>query len=131
MVKNSGPFARFRQLLPRFELKTIFDVGANTGQLSKAYRLGAPAAEIYAFEPVGASFSELARLFEGDPQVHALKLALGDEKGTATISAWKTSKSNRIVAPREGQSDIPIEVIEIVTGDDFCRARAVDRISFL
>jgi hypothetical protein len=48
-----------RPWLVRSGIKTIIDVGANTGQFSRAIHEVLPEAYIYSFEPLSDCFSEL------------------------------------------------------------------------
>ena len=43
------------------EPKTIFDVGANIGDTVVTFKTFAPAAKIYAFEPVSSTFQQLRK----------------------------------------------------------------------
>jgi len=68
-----------RQRIP--DAKTIFDVGANVGQTSKAYRRMFPSVEIWAFEPFQGNFEVLRRALP-DKQFHPALLALSDQVGS-------------------------------------------------
>ena len=68
-------------------VKTIIDVGANTGQFARKIRRVCPEATLYCFEPLETPFRELkewAKTASGKP-VHAIQLALGEEEADAEM----------------------------------------------
>src|SRR5262245_20899324 len=66
------------------KVKTILDVGANTGQSAIRFRAAFPRARIISFEPVSETFKELQRRTAGlDIDCH--RLALGRANGRATM----------------------------------------------
>jgi FkbM family methyltransferase len=123
-------FVDFQRYLPSFGCHTIFDVGANIGQSTAAYRQQFPNSRVFSFEPVAKSFESLVAAVGNDKDVKCFNLALGDKEASATIQAQGTNTMNRIV---EGpiSPKIPVEQIQVSTGDRFCEAAQIDRIDFL
>lgn len=85
-------------LLPRLQVKTVFDVGANTGQSAKIYLKKFSGATIYCFEPVEKTFRELQRNVPDHDTIKCFKLALSSTRGTGkfvggklgyVFSAWR------------------------------------------
>lgn len=75
-----------RRLVPQFEPRIILDVGANVGQTSLYFNSLWPDADIYAFEPVSATYEKLTRAVASHaPKIKCVKLALSDEAGQADI----------------------------------------------
>ncbi|MGA2030499.1 MAG: FkbM family methyltransferase [Verrucomicrobiota bacterium] len=63
-------------------IKTVFDVGANVGKMSRLYRRIFPEAMIYSIEPVPACYEILSSWAETqNGQVKTFNLAMGQESG--------------------------------------------------
>jgi len=122
-------FRDFRKLLPGVEVETIFDVGANVGKTVAQARRFYPEAEIYAFEPVKASYEEMVSLIGPDDEaIHTFNAAVGARPGEGFVTAEGTKPQNRLV---EADSRRETQPVEILAGDDFCETREISRISFL
>lgn len=69
--------------LRNLPIKTIIDVGANTGQFAKYILKFFPEACIYSFEPLPQHFEELKRWAElyGNGKIIPFNLALGEKEG--------------------------------------------------
>jgi FkbM family methyltransferase len=76
-------------------IKTIFDVGANTGQFARAIHEVLPDAFIYSFEPLSDCFAELQRTMCNVKTFRAFQTALGDRDGEEVFyrSEWSQSSS--------------------------------------
>ena len=61
-----------------FNLKTILDVGANTGQFAKQVRKAMPHVNIISFEPIPDEYKKLKDSFKEDANFKAYKLAISD-----------------------------------------------------
>lgn len=117
------------------QIKTVFDVGANTGQAATAIMARFPNADVYSFEPHADTHAELAANFQGDRRLKPVNLALGREQGNAKLFAYDSSKINSLVpdapyAVRFSETGIPCEV-DVDTLDHFRRANDVDHIDLL
>jgi len=68
-------------------IRTIIDVGSNTGQFARDISILFPEALIYCFEPLPESYKELNQWAEKQTngRVKAFNLALGDREGTLDI----------------------------------------------
>lgn len=98
------------------------DVGANIGQTAERLKAeGYAPASIHCFEPCRASY---AKLVANHPDVHAHRVALGDEPGQAMLTNERRPSCNRI-SPKGA------EVVTVVTGDDWCAEHGVDRVHLL
>lgn len=118
-------FHDFTTLLPNLKIKTIFDVGANTGQSARAFRKACPDADIYAFEPVEATYALLTSTLRRDKKTQCFQTALGDQRATLKIRAKPGSLKNSI-----GDGDRGADV-EVDTGDHFCSTLGIESINFL
>lgn len=122
----------FRQIQaadPDLAPRCIFDIGANVGQTTRQIRAVWPEARIHAFEPVSSTFDQLQANVAGDHATTPYRLAFGGRPGRASMVAKPGGVLNRIVERPAG--NLPIEEVEVVTGDAFCAAQGIDRIDIL
>ena len=87
------------------DVKTIVDVGANTGQFARKIAGVCPGAMIYCFEPLPAPFRELQKWATStrSPTVHAIQLAIGESEANADMfvhTQHDTSSSLLATTPR-------------------------------
>jgi FkbM family methyltransferase len=123
---------RFLQAsFPGFDPETIFDVGANVGQSTKALAAVFPNAAIHAFEPVAAIFETLSANVGHLPKVRAHNLALGRRAGNAWMTQKRASPSNRIVDAPSLFERSKVGNVAIVSGDAFAAEHGIDRIGYL
>lgn len=93
-----GEFRKFSQRWIRESgIKTVLDIGANTGQFSSAVRAVLPEATIYAFEPLPDCYEELKRRLANHGRFHGFCVAVGDTEGTAEFWRCRFSKSSSIL----------------------------------
>lgn len=123
-------FADFRAALPHVSFDVLFDVGANVGTSTAVFRSHFPKAQIFAFEPVQASYDELTRLVANDKRVRCFRYALGSKPGTANMSVTSTHPTNRIVTDA-GATHTGLEAVQVRTGDHFCDEHKIGQINFL
>ncbi len=69
--------------LRQLGVRTVIDVGANTGQFASASRVVFPAARIYSFEPIPDCFNQLNRRMLGVKDFEAFNVAIGSNEGEA------------------------------------------------
>lgn len=63
-------------------IRTVIDIGANSGQFAREVSRIYPKAEIFCFEPFAGAFRELQRWANAQSErVHAINLALAEEPG--------------------------------------------------
>src|SRR5882724_4606588 len=79
--------------------KTIFDIGANKGTVTRQYREMFPGATIHAFEP-HAPFHESFRQNNPDMEiVHLAELALAEKEGEADFYINANGDTNSLFKP--------------------------------
>lgn len=78
-------------------IKTVFDVGANTGQFAQAIHELLPDAFIYSFEPLPDCFRELQKNMRAVKTFQAFNVALDEKDGESQIyrNEWSQSSSLR------------------------------------
>lgn len=111
------------------EIRTVIDVGANTGQSALRFRAAFPTARIISLEPVGQSFCELKHRVEGH-RVECHQLALGPTSGWATIYLTRFSVTNSLVRPPDDEF-LGEEEVQVQTLDDFVGDNSIDMIDLL
>jgi FkbM family methyltransferase len=121
-------------------VKTIFDVGAYIGDITKQYRAIFPQAKVYSFEPFPPSFQTLQAQLSQDPNVEAFNLALADEAGEKTYFANKIAPTNSLLEVDEqagkywGEGRLSTEEaieVQATTLDQFCRSQNITQIDIL
>ena len=80
---------RFGRWLHSNGVKTVLDIGANTGQFTCAITSVLPDAEVYSFEPIADAYEKLRRKVEGRRQCHAFHCALGEASGR--LQFWRNN----------------------------------------
>jgi FkbM family methyltransferase len=91
----SDPDWRRGEILRRFGVSLVLDVGANVGQCALALRRdGGYRGRILSFEPVAATYEALVRTAANDPDWECVRLALSDQDGTAEIAVASGSDSS-------------------------------------
>ncbi len=80
--------------IPKFEpyewlkgmsIRTVLDIGANTGQSASQFHRLLPDARLYSFEPLEDCYKELLKRMGHIPKFHAFNFALGDKNGQVDI----------------------------------------------
>lgn len=79
----------------RFE--TIFDVGANQGDLSRLLLRHFPNATVHAFEPVESTFGRLEKSFGQEQRARLHRLAASDVTGSAIMRTFRFAGLNTMV----------------------------------
>lgn len=79
------------------EIKTILDIGANTGQFAQSISEILPNSTLYAFEPLPDCYAELIKNLIGLPKAEAFNIALGDETGKVQINYNEFSPSSSLL----------------------------------
>jgi FkbM family methyltransferase len=71
--------------LSELRLKTILDIGANSGYFALAMNALRPEVKIYSFEPLPECFEELKSKTKNIPNIQAFNIALGNQSGSLTF----------------------------------------------
>ena len=113
-------------------LKTVLDIGANTGQFALGIRALLPDVRIVSFEPLPDCFAELQRRTQGDARFAAYNLGLGDTNGDVTIernefspaSSFLPLSASHKAAFAFAQRTVPV-VVKIAKLDDLAGSLAL------
>jgi FkbM family methyltransferase len=115
------------------QIKTILDIGANTGQFAQAISTIFPNAIIYSFEPLSDCYKELVKKFESHQNFQALNIALSNKTETTQIYRNQYSPSSSLLPISNIHKDIfpqtcseSVEVIETICLDDIAKDLRID-----
>jgi len=129
-----------QQLLGSDSVKTVFDVGANTGQSAALYRRLFPKAMIHSFEPAGKTHAELAAAVSGDSLVRTWQLALSDQDGTSEFFVSADPTCSSLLEPsntvtnadlQEKLQAVGKERVQCSRLDTFCEEQSITQIDLL
>jgi len=128
LVRSSGQHTlrtHTMRILVEYAIDTVIDVGANEGGYGDHLRALGFSGEIYSFEPVHEAFEKLATRAARDGKWTAFNLALGAQKGKATINVSRFSQLSSILPAsaygEKGWANMKVErqqEIEISTLDE-------------
>ncbi len=71
----------YRDIIEPFGIKTVIDIGANTGVYASETRKRFPGAHIYSFEPLHDCYVQLCQTMKDDPLFTAWNIGIGDTRG--------------------------------------------------
>lgn len=119
------------RLLDHFAIDCVFDVGANTGQYAQWLRRQVGyRGLIVSVEPIRDHAAGIERAAAGDPLWIVRNLALGAEKGKASINIARNTVFSSLLPPEESakaafggaNEQVTSQEIEIETFDALCTA---------
>ena len=119
-----------RRLSP-FQLRTVFDVGANVGTWALTAARHLPSATIYCFEVAPPTFSRLQDHVSGERRIRAHNVGLGREDGELRFRYSPSFHEGTTASDYPLGTDCQVFTGEIRRGDDFAREHGVDRIDLL
>jgi FkbM family methyltransferase len=120
--------------LPLFEVRNIFDVGANVGQSARVFLAEFPSAQLYCFEPVSNAYTQLQRNLAGNARVECFRVAFSSAKGEGRMVMPGTSDISFLQSGSRvdyERANLSIESVLVDTIDDFCAASGIDQISYV
>jgi FkbM family methyltransferase len=112
-------FKDIRRFLPHVRINIVFDVGANVGDTSLAFRRHFPSAIIYCFGP---NLELVPRLRGLNANLNVHSVALSSQIGESGFN--KSGASSDLYSLTDDKSG---EIVALDTVDDFCRSRSIDR----
>ncbi|HEY9296523.1 MAG TPA: FkbM family methyltransferase [Phormidium sp.] len=96
MIKEEARRRKLKWLIDK-EIKTILDIGANTGQFAEEMDAILPGAMIYSFEPLEECYQELIEKFSDSNKFKAFNLALSNQPGTVKMRKNEYSPSSSLL----------------------------------
>jgi FkbM family methyltransferase len=91
---------QLQNVLRRYEVDLVIDVGANEGQFAKSMRRFYDG-DIVSFEPVSAVFSKLEQAAANDPRWYVQNLALGSQNARQAINISDQTVFSSLLATNE------------------------------
>jgi FkbM family methyltransferase len=138
MVTWSTPLEIVRRTVGRPN-GTIFDIGANVGDMTELYRAMFERPMIHAFEPQPEIYAELERRFGGVEGVALNRMALGGRAGTATMYQNSDPATSSLLPLHPGSSwaeelkltqratiDVPLDTV-----DHYCAEHGIGTIDLM
>lgn len=103
-----------------FGIRTVLDVGANTGQFAQVAHYVFPDARIHAFEPLPSAYQAMMERMAGVEEFQAYQTAIGERDGTVTFHQSASSPSSSVLDMTsahteafpwtQGETDIEVEI---------------------
>jgi FkbM family methyltransferase len=131
------------QAVPRLALqidcRTIFDVGAHTGDITRRFLGELPKSVVYSFEADPRNFRRLKSAFDGDERVRAVHAAVSSQPGTAAFHLGANDYTSSLF-PREDEmrryyhsqyTMVDTVTVPMITLDNFCRDYGIEQIGVL
>jgi FkbM family methyltransferase len=98
-IKYYHPY--YEALLKNQDIKTVLDIGANTGQFARDIHNRLPKAQIYSFEPLKDGFDLLMKNMADVADFKAFNVALGETTGKMQINRSAFSPSSSMLKMAE------------------------------
>lgn len=139
-IHYSHAASAHKGLLQNEDVKIIFDVGANLGQMTRYYRRWFPQSKIYCFEPFEECFKSLVARYQESDLIQPYQLAVSDKTETKIFFVNKFNQTNSLLNSASDwknhfYGDIldNLRKIEVkaVTIDEFCQVNNISRINIL
>lgn len=120
------PWMDFNGLLKLYDIKTVIDVGANTGQTVLEVMNYSEQIKVHSFEPIQSVFNELVKNTKKYSNVVCYQHGLGERVESVVINVNEASQSSSILELAETHKrnfDFAVkthqETIQIITLDSF------------
>ena len=141
--QGTDPMSALAAVTRPEKVRTIFDIGAHTGDFARQFLDTFPEATVYCFEPSPRSFRALADRFAGNPRVKVYDTAVLERSGTTGFFCNRVSPTDSVLAPAagsdrwvdggDGSSLRCVEKVQVrsTSLDDFCRENGIPSIDVL
>lgn len=104
------PATRRQAVLARHGIDLVLDVGAADGGYGTGLRAFGYTGDIVSFEPIAATYAQLAGVVAADPRWSARHLGIGAEEGTATINIASNGFSSSLLPMLDAHIDAAPQV---------------------
>ena len=112
-------------------MRTIFDVGANTGDWAIAAAAVFPEATIHAFEIVPATSETLRSRAAGNARIVVNAFGLSDSNGTVDVRSYEGRSDLATVFRYSDQRELSVTPCPVKRGDDYLASHGLSKIDFL
>ena len=107
--------ARWNAFLSHRNIRTVIDVGANTGQFARLISRQCPDSQIISFEPLDSCQPELAAVLKEVPNSRIIKAAVGEQAGFATMHSSDFSPCSSLLTGTELLGEDYADAVKIKT----------------
>jgi FkbM family methyltransferase len=128
------PWMATNTLLKFYKIKTVIDVGANTGQFAMEVLKANNKLKIHSFEPIHHVFEALQKNTSAYSNIQCYKYGVGEKEGTTEINVNEASPSSSILELADTHKrnyDFALsttkETISITTLDAFMNKNRLER----
>lgn len=115
----------FLELLEKWGMKSVFDVGANEGQFAEELRHSGFKGQIYSFEPTKIAFAKLTARCACDHLWNAEQIGLGNFNEAREIAIAENSQLTSILSPIRTHPIAGSETIQLQRLEDWLASRTV------
>jgi FkbM family methyltransferase len=124
------PYVQFLSSLPKDEIKTIIDIGANIGNYTLALKRAYPNSVVHSFEPNSINFNRLIRNISLNEfkNIKVNQLGLSDKKGELKLYFDDKNMGAATLAENVGSKH---ESIILDTLDNYCSSNNINNIDLL
>ncbi len=109
------------------DIRTVLDIGANTGQFAGSIRRFLPEAQIYSFEPLKSCFEVLVASRKEDGKFQAFNMALGEVSTETEMNKSDYSPSSSLLQMSDIHKDLFPHTKEHVT--EKVRIETLDKVA--
>jgi FkbM family methyltransferase len=116
------------------KIKTVFDIGANQGNMAVYFNSIFPNARILAFEPVTSTYELLVEHCRNFPRIKPYKFGFSDKEGGVKLYLQSNHGLNSIneeVNKPDADAGGGFEEIKLETIDGYCQREAITEIDLL
>lgn len=133
LPRGTDPWETLHAIFPSWRPRTIFDVGANIGDVTLALSRHFPSAEVHSFEPIAGTAAQLRERVLPSRRIAVHQIALGAKTETVTLQLQGESTLNSLapVAGSPRSPHLPTETIQVVTLDAFCVEHGINHVDLL
>lgn len=121
--------------LKKFNIKVVFDVGANLGDWTKKAVGELKNPTVYTFEISSSAFSQLTILFSNSSNIILNKIGLSDKEGSVKYKDYGTNSivNTLVLESNFHDEGNPPEIKNtiVTTGDKYCNKNLIDEIDIL
>lgn len=108
------------ELIRREQVTAFIDVGANKGQTVDILRTIGFTGHIFSFEPYYAAYSEMERRYAADDLWRGYRVALSDERASATLHVnMENSVMSSLQQPKPFSHQYTTDIVDVIPLDEF------------
>jgi FkbM family methyltransferase len=119
-------------------VKTIFDIGANRGDVTERYLQLFPTAQVHSFEPFPGSFNTLTERFNNHPNVQLIQKAVSNNSNPLQFHVNANVDTNSLLASNDTglSSDKAVQTqttidVNCTSIDEYCEQNNITHIDVL